>query len=206
MTHKHIDNFAGNLRAIRTSQGLSLRPLAKRAGVSFNAISEIENRKTEPSLLTALRIAKALGCSLDHMLQDHGKGAAMTYAGDRQKYPVYSSTAGAVAQSDFTHQTEATDPAATEVKRLSRAHAAAMSQADYWQERCLSAEATRDRLQAALDAMQTIEKLDHLLREGAKVIRVVVESSQHSLEEVIFGEFARTNESMGLLIRDGGDD
>ena len=48
------------LREIRTKRGLSIRALAKIAGLNFNTLSLIENKKSSPSVSTLNQLAQAL--------------------------------------------------------------------------------------------------------------------------------------------------
>jgi transcriptional regulator with XRE-family HTH domain len=48
------------LRELRRSRGLSLRDLARKSGCSPSFISQVEQGKTSPSLVTAKRICRAL--------------------------------------------------------------------------------------------------------------------------------------------------
>ncbi|MCL5674961.1 MAG: helix-turn-helix domain-containing protein [Candidatus Omnitrophica bacterium] len=55
--------IAGNIKALRTRQKLSLRDVAKRAGVTPAVISMVENSKISPTLATLHKILVALGTS-----------------------------------------------------------------------------------------------------------------------------------------------
>jgi transcriptional regulator with XRE-family HTH domain len=54
------------LRAARQGQGLSLRELAARADVSASLLSQIENGKVNPTVMSIYSIAGALGLPVDH--------------------------------------------------------------------------------------------------------------------------------------------
>jgi transcriptional regulator with XRE-family HTH domain len=56
------------LRTARQSQGLSLRDLAGRLGVSASLISQIETGRAQPSVSTLYAIVGELGVSLDDLL------------------------------------------------------------------------------------------------------------------------------------------
>jgi transcriptional regulator with XRE-family HTH domain len=66
------------LRARREQQGMSLRELARRLGVSPSAISKIETEKYRPSVSTLWSIVSELGMSLDELF-----GAAP----ERRRFP-----------------------------------------------------------------------------------------------------------------------
>lgn len=52
------------LRELREGQGISMRALAARSGLSANALSMIERGKTSPSVSTLYKLADALGVSI----------------------------------------------------------------------------------------------------------------------------------------------
>jgi len=57
-------NVATSLRELREAQGISMRTLATRSGLSANALSMIERGKTSPSVSTLYKLADALGVSI----------------------------------------------------------------------------------------------------------------------------------------------
>ncbi len=52
------------LRELREGQGISMRTLATKSGLSANALSMIERGKTSPSVSTLYKLADALGISI----------------------------------------------------------------------------------------------------------------------------------------------
>jgi transcriptional regulator with XRE-family HTH domain len=54
------ENLGNRLRELRRQQGLSLRSLAEKSGLSANTLSLIENGKTSPSVATLQQVALAL--------------------------------------------------------------------------------------------------------------------------------------------------
>jgi transcriptional regulator with XRE-family HTH domain len=56
------------IRQERQRQGLSLRELARRVGVSASMLSQVENDRTRPSVSTIYAIAAELGLSIDALL------------------------------------------------------------------------------------------------------------------------------------------
>ena len=54
------ENLGNRLRELRRQQGLSLRALAEKSGLSANTLSLIENGKTSPSVATLQQISLAL--------------------------------------------------------------------------------------------------------------------------------------------------
>lgn len=58
------DTFASRLRVMREAASISAYELARRAGVSKQALSRIEAGLSQPSFATALRLCRALDKSL----------------------------------------------------------------------------------------------------------------------------------------------
>lgn len=56
-----------NLQKIRWEKNLSQKTLSQKSGVSQSVISSVENGLTTPNLSTALRLAKALGVSVEEI-------------------------------------------------------------------------------------------------------------------------------------------
>src|SRR4029453_9118510 len=61
-------DLGARLRAERLRQGLSLREVARRLGVSASALSQIETGKAQPSVSKVFDIVNLLGTSLDGLL------------------------------------------------------------------------------------------------------------------------------------------
>jgi putative molybdopterin biosynthesis protein len=64
---KQDSQLRNNLKQIRTRLGLSQQDLATVAGVSRQTISGVESGQYAPSATIALRLAKALGCSVEDL-------------------------------------------------------------------------------------------------------------------------------------------
>ncbi len=58
-----------NLKKIRTKKSISQGDIAKELGVSRGFISTIENGKTNPTLSTITKLAKALNVSTNELLK-----------------------------------------------------------------------------------------------------------------------------------------
>ncbi len=58
-----------NLKKIRTKKGISQGDIARALDVSRGYISNIENGKTNPTLATISRLAKAVGISIDELMK-----------------------------------------------------------------------------------------------------------------------------------------
>ena len=63
-------NVGGLIRRERERQGLSLRELARRVGVSASMLSQVETDRTRPSVSTIYAIATELGLSIDALLSE----------------------------------------------------------------------------------------------------------------------------------------
>jgi len=58
-----------NLKRIRTKKGISQGDIARSLEVGRGFISTIENGKTNPTLATIAKLAKAVGVSVDELLK-----------------------------------------------------------------------------------------------------------------------------------------
>src|SRR5437867_334585 len=61
-------DLGGRLRAERLRQGMSLREMARRLGISASALSQIETGKAQPSVSKLFDIVNLLNTSLDGLL------------------------------------------------------------------------------------------------------------------------------------------
>jgi transcriptional regulator with XRE-family HTH domain len=78
-------DLGGRLRAERLRQGLSLREVARRLGISASALSQIETGKAQPSVGKLFDIVNLLGTSLDGLLAGQQvTGAAQAALDDRR--------------------------------------------------------------------------------------------------------------------------
>jgi transcriptional regulator with XRE-family HTH domain len=62
------------LRAERLGQGMGLREMARRLGISASALSQIETGKAQPSVSKLFDIVNLLGVSVDGLLAGHDGG------------------------------------------------------------------------------------------------------------------------------------
>jgi transcriptional regulator with XRE-family HTH domain len=67
--HRALDLFGQNVRKQRTDKGLSQEALADKADLDPTYISGIERGVRNPSLLSIVRIAKALGIESGNLFQ-----------------------------------------------------------------------------------------------------------------------------------------
>jgi transcriptional regulator with XRE-family HTH domain len=62
-----MPTFAESLAVARTAAGLSQYALAQKAGISKQSLSTLELGTRQPSLETAMKLAKALGITIDQL-------------------------------------------------------------------------------------------------------------------------------------------
>src|SRR5919199_2713096 len=67
--------LGARVRALREAEGLSLRDLAERSGVSAPMLSQVERGETSPTLAVAERIAEGLELRLSQLLRLDEDGA-----------------------------------------------------------------------------------------------------------------------------------
>ena len=73
-----------SLRETRRRQGMTLRAVADRAGVTESFLSQVERDIASPSIATLRRIATALGTTIGTLLDSAGPHAALVRAADRK--------------------------------------------------------------------------------------------------------------------------
>jgi transcriptional regulator with XRE-family HTH domain len=78
MTEPAIVAVGPRVKALREAEGLSLRDLALRSGVSAPMLSQVERGETSPTLQVAARIASGLQLRLSQLLRLDEGGAAVT--------------------------------------------------------------------------------------------------------------------------------
>jgi transcriptional regulator with XRE-family HTH domain len=74
-------NVGSLVRQERLKQGISLRELARRVGVSASMLSQLETGRTRPSVSTIYGIATELGLSIDALLSEEQPAAVNGAAG-----------------------------------------------------------------------------------------------------------------------------
>jgi transcriptional regulator with XRE-family HTH domain len=82
--------LGGRLREIRTTRGMSVRELARRAGCSASLVSQVERGVTTPSAGVVYSLANELGISLDFLF-----GAGDVGPGELPRLPRISTAPGA---------------------------------------------------------------------------------------------------------------
>lgn len=77
--------FGEKLRAVRERKGLTLKEVAKEAGVSESLVSQIERNRVSPSIDTLLQIADVLGIDYEYLFSDYRqkRKVAIVRADDR---------------------------------------------------------------------------------------------------------------------------
>jgi transcriptional regulator with XRE-family HTH domain len=68
-----IDNLGSRLKDLRLKAGLTLRELARKAGVSPSFVSQIENGKSQPSVATLYTFAQLLDVSIDELFDQRSE-------------------------------------------------------------------------------------------------------------------------------------
>jgi putative transcriptional regulator len=66
------EGLVNRLREIRTAQELTQAALAERVGVSRKTINTVENGVFVPSTTLALKLARALGCTVENIFSLEG--------------------------------------------------------------------------------------------------------------------------------------
>src|SRR6201995_474941 len=80
--------IGARVKALREAEGLSLRDLAERSGVSAPMLSQVERGETSPTLTVAARIAAGLELRLSQLLRLDEQGAVtVVRAGERRRGP-----------------------------------------------------------------------------------------------------------------------
>src|SRR5437867_9563174 len=76
-------SVGARVRALREAQGLSLRDLAARSGVSAPMLSQVERGETSPTLAVATKIAAGLELTLSQLLRlDEGEHLVVMRRGE----------------------------------------------------------------------------------------------------------------------------
>ena len=75
-----VQNLGPRLKEIRLKAGLSLREVARQLHVSPSFVSQIENRKSQPSVATLYAFAKLFGVPIDVLFEPQWDGQVSTDA------------------------------------------------------------------------------------------------------------------------------
>lgn len=66
---EEVQKLAENLKRIRAAKDISQGDIVKATGIDKAMISNIENGKTNPTLATIAKLAKALGVSVGELMR-----------------------------------------------------------------------------------------------------------------------------------------
>lgn len=84
--------LGGRIRVARQAAGLTTRGLAQLCGLSQPFVSQMENGQAMPSVVTLLRLAEALGTTLQWILDDGAQApVSLVRAGTGRRYQVADS-------------------------------------------------------------------------------------------------------------------
>ena len=72
------------LRTLRIARGWSQGDLAERAGISRTGVSAIEGQRLDPSVTTALALARALEVSVEELFGEPAASPAIEWAWPRR--------------------------------------------------------------------------------------------------------------------------
>jgi len=67
------------IRELRDERGLSMRALARKSGISANALSMIERGRTSPSVSTLYKLADALDVPITDLFRDEPEGSTVVF-------------------------------------------------------------------------------------------------------------------------------
>lgn len=62
-----MERLGNHVQAMRRLRGMTQDDLARRLGVSYQMVSRWERGRVQPTLVTALRIAQVLECSVESL-------------------------------------------------------------------------------------------------------------------------------------------
>ena len=82
------ESLGNRLRDLRRQQGLSLRSLAEKSGLSANTLSLIENGKTSPSVATLQQIALALNVSITSFFEVEARRDPVVFMKNGARNPI----------------------------------------------------------------------------------------------------------------------
>jgi len=75
------------IRALRTLQGLTLRDLSEKTGLSRPLLSQAENGRVVPPVATLLRIARALGVGMTYFFQEEERDIRVSVTRATERHP-----------------------------------------------------------------------------------------------------------------------
>jgi len=78
MLDRASSNLADNIKRLREARGLTQQELAEVSGVPRPTIANLESGGANPTLLVLLKVADALGATIEKLVGAYGRGAAIT--------------------------------------------------------------------------------------------------------------------------------
>nr|MBQ6241558.1 helix-turn-helix transcriptional regulator [Lachnospiraceae bacterium] len=69
-------SFGTRIRDIRKARGLTIKEVAEKSGIAYSLVSNMENDKANPSLMTIYALAKTLNTSLESIFAEDKSVAA----------------------------------------------------------------------------------------------------------------------------------
>lgn len=94
-----MPSIGDRIREIREARTLTQDQLAERSGISKGFLSDVENNKRNPSSEYVLKIANALGASIDYLL----RGDEVAQASPRGPVTIPPELADAAVRLDLTY-------------------------------------------------------------------------------------------------------
>lgn len=88
-------NLGVRLREARLRAGLTLREVARQLGVSASFVSQLENGKSQPSVVTLYSLTQLLGVSIDRMFEQDNEARDQRAVNPRRSGERRASKAGA---------------------------------------------------------------------------------------------------------------
>lgn len=84
-----MDNLGMRIREKRLEQGMSIKELASRTGLTSGFISQIERNQTEPSITSLRKVSEALDVAVFHFFIDEHNNNSVVRKNQRQmiKFP-----------------------------------------------------------------------------------------------------------------------
>jgi transcriptional regulator with XRE-family HTH domain len=76
MARDTIRHFPQRLQELREQAGQSREQLAVNSGISIYMLLKLESGDRAPTFAAAVKLAKALGCTLDELAETPGEGTA----------------------------------------------------------------------------------------------------------------------------------
>ncbi len=101
-------NVGSRLRELRSERGLSIRGLARKSGLSANALSMIERDKTSPSVSTLYKLADGMGVPITSFFGEESERESVVFvkADERTRIPFQRGTWEGLGGQNFVGRME----------------------------------------------------------------------------------------------------